>query len=66
MLLIVAFLVAGGAGAVIAKIGEIVMTGVAIGPGDVDAGAGGDVDLYAGGFATLVERKRHGKKSFQL
>src|SRR5580700_4302280 len=47
-----AFVVAGGARALIAEVGEIVVAGVAVGPGDVHAGTRGDVDFYGGGFAT--------------
>ena len=54
-----AFVVTGGAGAFVAEIGEIVMAGVAVGPSDVDAGAGGDVDFYGGGFFPLIDGGRH-------
>ena len=59
--LLVALFVACGAGAVLAEIGEVVVAGVAVGPSDVNSCAGRDVDLYAGGFAALVEGERHGK-----
>ncbi len=64
LLLLVALFVARGAGAVIAKVGEVVMAGVAVSPGDIHAGAGRDVDFDVDGFAALVERKRHGKVAF--
>jgi len=54
-----AFLVAGGTGASFPEIRKIEMALVAVGPGDVHAGAGGDVDFNAGGFVTVVERKGH-------
>ena len=43
-----------------AQIGKIEMRTVAVGPGDVYAGIGRDVDLYAGGFAAGMERDWHG------
>jgi hypothetical protein len=55
-----AFVVAGGAGTLFAEIGKIVMTGMAVGPGDVDAGAGRYVDLYGGGFFAGVDGDGHG------
>src|ERR1700676_2909789 len=58
-LLFYSFVVAGGAGAFFAEIGKIVVAGVAVGPGDVHAGAAGDVDLDAGGFFALIEGERH-------
>lgn len=45
LLLLVALLVAGGTGALIAEIRKIVMAGVIVGPDDVDARAGGYVNL---------------------
>ena len=45
-----ALVVAGGAGALVAKVVEIVMAGVAVGPGDVYTGACGDVDFHGGRF----------------
>lgn len=49
-----ALVVAGGAGAFFSEVVEIVMAGVAVGPGDVYPGAGGDVDFYGGGFFARV------------
>ena len=45
LLLLVAPLVTGGAGALVAEIRKIVMAGVIVGPGDVYASTGGDVNL---------------------
>jgi hypothetical protein len=45
LLLLVALLVAGSAGAFLAEIRKIVMAGVIVGPGDVYARAGGYVNL---------------------
>ena len=41
----VALFVAGGAGAFVAKISEIIMAGVIVGPGDVDTRAARDVNF---------------------
>jgi hypothetical protein len=46
LLFLVALLVAGGAGAFFAKIREIVMAGVIVGPGDVHTCSAGDVNFY--------------------
>ena len=46
MFLLEALVVAGGAGAFIAEIRKIVMAGVIVGPGDIDARTAGDVDFY--------------------
>jgi hypothetical protein len=50
-----ALIVARGTGAFVAKIGEIVVAGVAVGPDDVDTGAGGYMNLYGGGFLSGVD-----------
>src|ERR1700758_4519024 len=50
-----ALVVAGRARALVTQVREIVMAGVAIGPGDVHAGAAGNVNLDAGGFFSQVE-----------
>jgi hypothetical protein len=42
------------------------MGSVAIGPGDVYAGVGGDVDSYAGWFAAGMERDGHRKAIVSL
>jgi hypothetical protein len=46
MFLLEALVVAGGAGAFIAEIRKIVMAGVIVGPGDIDARTAGDMDFY--------------------
>ena len=51
--------IASGAGAFVAEIGEIVVAGVAVGPDDVHAGAAGYVDLYAGGLFSCVDGNGH-------
>jgi hypothetical protein len=55
-----ALVVAGGAGAFFAEVVEIVMAGVAVGPGYVYAGTGGNVDFYGGGFFAGVYGRGHG------
>ena len=49
-----ALVVAGGARAFFAEVVEIVVAGVAVGPGDVYAGAGGNVDFDVGGLSAGV------------
>ncbi len=49
-----ALVVAGGTGAIVTEISEFEVGHVAIGPGDVNAGIGRDVDFYAGGLAAGV------------
>jgi len=56
-----AFVVTGGAGAVVAEIGEIVVAGVAVSPSDVNACAGLDVDFDGDGLFSLVEGCGHGE-----
>jgi len=56
-----AFVVAGGAGAIVTKVGEIVVAGVAVGPGDVYAGAGFHVNFDGDGLFALVEWCGHGE-----
>ena len=46
LLVLVALFIASGAGAFLAKIGEIVMAGVRVGPSDIHARAAGDVNFY--------------------
>lgn len=53
--LVAALIIAGGAGAIVAQIGEIKVTGVAVGPGDVDASTGFYVDFDGGGPLPLVD-----------
>src|SRR5262249_49505587 len=57
--LLVALFVAGGARAVFADVGEVVVARVAVCPGDVDASVGGDVDFDGGRVAEIVERNGH-------
>jgi len=42
------------------------MGGMAIGPGDIYAGVGGDVDFYAGRFAAGMEWDGHGEAVVSL
>src|SRR6266566_1226310 len=55
-----ALVTAGGAGTFIAQIGEIVVTRVAVGPGDVHASAARHVNLYAGRLFSWIEGSGHG------
>lgn len=61
-----AFVAASGAGAFFAQVGKIVVAGVAVGPDDVDAGPGGDVDFHAGGFFPGINGDGHGSYSRQF
>lgn len=54
-----ALVVAGGAGAVFAEVGEVEVAQVIVGPGDIDAGAAFDVDFDGGGLFALVEGRGH-------
>ena len=47
------------AGTLFSQIGEIVVAGVAVGPGDVDTAPRGHVHLYASGLPSFIERYRH-------
>jgi hypothetical protein len=60
MFLLDALVVAGGARAFIAEISKIVMAGVIVGPGDVDARAAGDVNFYVQRFFALIDWGGHG------
>jgi hypothetical protein len=60
LLFLVALLVAGGAGALIAQIRKIVVAGVIVGPRDVYASTGGDVNLNVKRFFALINRDGHG------
>src|SRR5258708_10899413 len=51
--------IASGPGALVAKIREIVMTGVTVGPGNVDAGAAGYMDFYRGWLFAGIDRDGH-------
>lgn len=44
----------------LAKIRKIVMAGMGVGPGDVHASAGGDVNFHIDWFLADVERDGHG------
>src|SRR6266403_3941013 len=52
-------IIAGGAGTLFAKIREVVVTCVSVRPGNVDAGAAGYVNLYAGRFFAGIDRNGH-------
>ena len=54
-----ALVIASGAGTLVAKISEIVVAGVTIGPDNVDTGAAGYVNFYRGGFFAGIKRDRH-------
>jgi len=49
----------------IAEIGKIVVRDVAVGPGDVYAGVGGDMDFDASGFAAGMEWDGHERNNRQ-
>src|SRR5258708_5598839 len=51
--------IASGAGALVAKIREIVMTGVTVGPSNVDAGAAGYMNFYRSGLFAGIDRDGH-------
>ncbi len=61
-----AFVVARGAGTLLAQIGKVVVTGVAIGPDDVDASAGFHVNLNVARFLSRIERNGHTGEGRQL
>jgi hypothetical protein len=62
-----ALVIAGGTGAMLAEVGEVVVAGMTVSPGDVDAGARFDVDFDAGGLFALIDRGRHsGNVSYLL
>ena len=52
-------IIAGGAGTLFAKIREIVVTCVSVRPGDVNTGAAGYVNLYAGRFFAGIDWNGH-------
>jgi len=54
-----ALVVAGGAGAIVAEIGEVEVAFVAVGPSDVHASACFYVDLYGRGFFAVVDGYGH-------
>ena len=47
------------AGTLFPQVGEIVVAGVPVGPGDVDTASRRYVHLYAGGLPSFIERYRH-------
>src|SRR5450432_201900 len=59
MMFLAALFVAGGTGAFVAEIGKIVMTAVIVGPGDVHAGARGNVNFDGERFFAMVDRDGH-------
>src|SRR5258708_14774551 len=62
-LVLAALIVAGGAGTLFAQIGEVVVALVAVGPGDVHARAGGDVNLHVHSFFPGINGDGHGWES---
>jgi len=54
-----ALIITCGTRTFIAKVGEIVVTRVTVGPSDVDAGAAGYVHFYAGGLFSGIDRNGH-------
>jgi len=54
-----ALIVAGGAGTFFAQVSEIVVAGVAIGPGDVDSRASFDVYLHGGRLPSRIDWNGH-------
>ena len=51
--------IASGAGALVAKIGKIVVTRMTVGPGNVDARAAAYMNLYRGGLLTGINGYGH-------
>ena len=51
--------VARRAGAFFPQIGEFIVAAVTIGPRDVHACTAGDMDFYARGFLSLIDRRWH-------
>src|SRR5882762_9188366 len=52
-------IIAGGAGTLVAKVREIVVTRVAVRPGNVDAGPAGYVNFYAGRLFAGIDWNGH-------
>lgn len=50
---------AGGTRAMFTKIGKIIVTAVGVGPNDINASTGRDVNLHVDGPLADVERERH-------
>jgi hypothetical protein len=63
--LLFTLVVASRAGALLAEVGEVVVAGVAVGPGNVHAGAAGHVNLHVGRPCARVNGYGHAK-SLQL
>jgi hypothetical protein len=53
------FIIARGARALVAKVREIVVTRVTVRPGNVDPGAAGDVNFYAGRLFSRIDWQGH-------
>ena len=51
--------VASGTGAIVAQIRKVEMAGVAVAPGDIDTGAGLDVNLDLSGLFALIDGSGH-------
>ena len=64
--LFAALVVARGARTLFAQIGEVVVAGVAIGPGDVYTSAGLDVHFHGGRLPSRIEWNRHARGRSQL
>jgi hypothetical protein len=62
--LLFAIIVAGSARAFVAKISEVVVAGVTVGPGDVDTRAGSDVNFHGGGFFPGIDGNGHVARSW--
>ena len=58
-----ALVVASSARAFVAKVGKVVVAGVAVRPSDIYASARGDVDFHASGLFALVDGSGHGARS---
>jgi hypothetical protein len=54
-----ALIVAHRTGTFFPEVREVKVAGMAVGPGDVDAGPRGHVHLYAGGFSSFINRYGH-------
>jgi len=63
--LLLSFIVACGAWAVVAQIHKVVMARVPVGPGNVHTRAAAHVYLHAGGLASQISRDRHLQCAFR-
>jgi len=61
-----ALVIACGAGTFFAQVSEIVVAGVAVGPGDVDPSAGLYVHLHSGRLPSWIEWNGHARRRRQL